>query len=106
LNCSVTRFSCSSATPTGSTMSAKSRRGAGRGRDPRPLARVEQVLHEHHRVIALLDRLAVEEVAQPREGLGVVVGRDRDVLLRRGELVPDLLVEQVDESRGGHVAVP
>ena len=54
--------------------------------------RVEQVLHEHHRVVSLLDRLPVEVRGQPRERLRVVVDRDRDVLLRRGELVCDLLV--------------
>ena len=64
------------------------------------LVGVEQVLHHHHRVVALLDRLAVEVRRELREGLRVVVDGDRDVLLRRGELVRDLLVELLVE--GGH----
>ena len=63
-----------------------------------------QVLDHHHRVVALLERLAVEEARELRQRLGVVVDRDRDVLLVRGELVADLLVELGDEGVGGHGA--
>ena len=66
-------------------------------RDHDPLVRVEQVLDDHHRVIPLLDRLAEEVRREPGKRLGVVVDGDRDVLLRRGELVPDLLVQAVRE---------
>src|SRR5215207_967332 len=71
-------------------------------RDDRAVVGVQQVLHHHHRVVALLERLAVEEVRQLRERLGVVVHRDRHVLLMGGELVADLLVELGDEAVGGH----
>ena len=64
------------------------------------LVGVEEVLHHDHRVVALLDRLAVEVRGELRQVLGVVVDRDRDVLLGRGELVPDLAVQGVCE--GGH----
>ena len=57
------------------------------------VARVEEVLHHHHRVVALFDRLAVEVCCELRQRLGVVVDCDRDVLLRGTELVRDLLVE-------------
>jgi hypothetical protein len=53
-------------------------------------------------VVALLERLAVEEGRELREGLGVVVHGARDVLLVGGELVGDLLIELGDESGGGH----
>ena len=55
--------------------------------------RVEQVLHHHHRVVPLFDRLAIEVGRELRQRLRVVVNRDRDVLLRGTELVRDLLVE-------------
>src|SRR5262245_10274376 len=61
--------------------------------DPRDhdlLVRIEQVLDDDHRVVPLLDRLPVEVRGELGEGLGVVVDRDRDVLLRRAELVADL----------------
>ena len=45
------------------------------------LVRIEQVLDDHHRVIALLDRLPVEVRGETRKGLSVVVHGDRDVLL-------------------------
>ena len=48
-------------------------------------------------MIPLLDRLAEEVRREPGKRLGVVVDGDRDVLLRRGELVPDLLVQTVRE---------
>ena len=34
---------------------------------------VEQEPHHHQRVVALLERLGVEERGEPRQGLGVVV---------------------------------
>jgi hypothetical protein len=67
----------------------------GRGRDfPEPYrcACVEQVLDHHHRVLAFLERLAVEEAGQLRQALGLVVGRDCDVLVRCREFVRDLVV--------------
>ena len=57
------------------------------GRDHDVLVCVEQVLHHHHRVVPLLDRLAVEVRGELRQRLRVVVDGDRDVLLRRAELV-------------------
>ena len=63
---------------------------------------VEQVLDHHHRVVALLDRLGIEERGQARKGLGVVIDGVGDVLLRSGELVCDLLVQALDEPRCGH----
>ena len=63
------------------------------------LVGVEEVLHHHHRVVSLFDRLPVEVRGQLRKVLGVVVDSDRDVLLGRGELVPDLLVEGPSEGR-------
>ena len=63
---------------------------------------IEEVLHHHHRVVPLLDGLAIEVGGELRKGLRVVVHRDRDVLLRRTELVPDLTVEGVREPGHGH----
>src|SRR6266498_297801 len=58
---------------------------------------VEQVLHDHHRVVSLLDCLPVEVSRKLRQRLRVVVDRDRDVLLRCGELARDLLVQRLGE---------
>ena len=55
---------------------------------------VDQVLDHHHRVVALLERLRVEEARELRERLGVVVDRARHVLLVGGIFVSDLLVQQ------------
>ena len=63
---------------------------------------VEQVLDHHHRVVALLHRLAVEEAGELRQRLVVVVDRARHVLLVGGELVADLLVELGDERVSSH----
>ena len=52
-------------------------------------------------MVPLLDRLAVEVRGEVRQRLGVVVDRDRDVLLRGGELVADLLVDGVVETAHG-----
>jgi hypothetical protein len=49
-------------------------------------------------VVSLLERLPVEEGGEARERLGVVVDGHRHVLLRRAELVADLLVEAIDEG--------
>jgi hypothetical protein len=70
--------------------------------DPNGFVGVEQELHHHHRVVPLLDRLAVEVGGELRQGLRVVVDGDRDVLLRRRELVRDLLVQRV--RKPGHDA--
>jgi len=77
--CCVTVFSCASASSTGSAAFLNEVFGSA-------------TPDEHHRVVSLLDRLAVEVRCELRQRLGVVVDRDRDVLLRRGELVADLLV--------------
>jgi ornithine carbamoyltransferase len=63
---------------------------------------VQEVLNHHHRVVPFLHGLTVEVSGELREILGVVVHRDGDVLLRRGELVADLAVQGVCE--GGHAA--
>ena len=65
------------------------------------LVGIEQVLDDHHRVVPLLDRLAVEVRCELRERLGVVVRGDRDVLLRRRELVRHLTIQRVGEV--GHL---
>jgi hypothetical protein len=62
-------------------------------------ARVEQVAHHAHGVVALLQGLGVEVRRQPGQVLPVQVDGDRDVLLRRGELVADLLAQQGQELR-------
>jgi hypothetical protein len=59
---------------------------------------VEQVLDDHQRVVALLERLAVVEGGEARQGLAVVVHGQCDVLLVGGEFVGDLLVEQGGEA--------
>ena len=97
--CPVTRFSWSSASCTGATTSAKDDLRRLDGGDDDPLVRVQEVLHHHHRVVPLLDRLAVEVGGELGKRLRVVVDGDRDVLLRRAELVRDLLVECVREAR-------
>ena len=90
LICSVTRFSWASASSTGATTSSKvGDRGLDAGDDDLAVG-VEEVLHHHHRVVALLERLAVEERRHLRHRQGVVVDRDGDVLVVGGELVADL----------------
>src|SRR6185437_11296850 len=71
-------------------------------RDRGLLAGVEQVLHHHHRVVSLLDRLAVEERREAGERLVVVVDGDRDVLLAGAHLVGDLLRELGGETALWH----
>jgi hypothetical protein len=51
------------------------------------------MLHQHHRVIALLDRLAVKVFCQLRQIGAVKINRDRGVLLRTGEFVVNLLLQ-------------
>jgi hypothetical protein len=55
-------------------------------------------------VVALLERLRVEERGQSRERVVVVVDGDGEVLLRGRELVSDLLVEALDKGWCGHAA--
>ena len=76
------------------------------GRHEDLLVGVEEVLHHHHGVVPLLDRLAVEVGGELRQRLGVVVDGDGDVLLRRAELVGDLLVECFRESGHGAILSP
>ena len=85
-------------------MSAKPVRGASTPGIDRLHAGIHQVLDHHHRVVALLQRLGVEEGGQARQRLGVVVHRDGDVLLVGAELVGDLVVEAFDEGSGRHGA--
>ena len=83
----MTRFSWSSASATGATIVGEVRLRRLDARDDDVVVGVEQVLHHHHRVVPLLDRLAVEVRGELRQRLRVVVDGDRDVLLRRRELV-------------------
>ena len=83
---------------------AVSRRGDARNRGLR--VGVEQVLNHHHRVVALLHRLAIEEVGEPWKRLRVVVDGVGDVLLGGGELVGDLLSETLDKALCGHLRAP
>ena len=64
---------------------------------------VEEVLHHHHRVGALLQRLGVEERGHPRHGQRVVVDGDREVLVVGGQLVADLEIELVGETLCGQL---
>ena len=68
------------------------------GRDLDRVIGVEQELDDHQRVVPLLDGLPVEVGRQERQRLGVVVDRDRHVLLRGAELVADLLVQRLREA--------
>ena len=87
LICSVTVFSCASASAIGSAMVvevAADRVDAGDGHLQIP---VEHPLHDHHGVVALLHRLPVEVRGELRKVVRVEPNRDRDVLLAGGELV-------------------
>ena len=84
----------------GSDVVGERRLRRGDGRDDHVVVGVEEVLHHHHRVVPLLERLVVEVRGELRQRLGVVVNGDRDVLLRGRELVRDLLVEFL--LKGGH----
>src|SRR5690606_8016220 len=63
---------------------------------------VEHVLDDHHRVVALLERLAVVVPGQLRKVVPVEPHGDRDVLLVGVELVPDLLAQQLEEPGLAH----
>src|SRR5436305_881245 len=67
-------------------------------RDVDALTDVEQVLHHHHRVLTLLQGLAVEEGGEPRQGFRVVIDGCAHVLLRGCELIRDLLIQRVSKS--------
>src|SRR5829696_1890005 len=75
--------------------------GSGDAGHRHVLAGVEEVLDDHHGVVSLLERLAVEARRQLGQRLGVVVDRDGDVLLRGSELAADLLVQRVGEAAHG-----
>ena len=96
----MTRFSWSSASCTRATTSSKVTCGASTaGIGTTGATGVEEVLDHHHRVVPLLDRLAVEVGGELRRRLRVVVDGDCDVLLRRAEFVRDLLVEGIRGER-------
>src|SRR6185436_9485850 len=77
------------------------------GRDLHPAAHVVDELDEPHRMGPLLLRLAIEEPGELRQGLGVEVGSDGDVLHGSAHLVADLLVEGIDELLAGqHLESP
>ena len=63
-----------------------------RARDLNAEVAVEQMLHQHHRVIAFLDRLAVKMLRQSRHNFAIEINRNRDVLLCRGEFVENLFL--------------
>jgi hypothetical protein len=69
---------------------------AGDGRDDDLAVGVDQVLDERHRVVSLLDRLAVEVRREARKRLGVVVHRD-GVSAGRPRTRSRPLVERVGE---------
>jgi hypothetical protein len=71
-------------------------------RDRRVDVLVEQEADHHQRVVALLERLRVEEGGEARQRLGLVVHGDRDVLLMGRELMADLVVQAFDEGGCGH----
>jgi hypothetical protein len=72
-------------------------------------ATVEEVLHEHHRLVTFLDGLGVEVFGQLRQIVGGELGGNRNVLLRGAEFGADLLLQaavefgvvRVDRSHGG-----
>ena len=69
--------------------------------------RVEQVLHELHRVLPLFFRLLEEQLRQQRQLTLLEVRGDADVLHAGAEFVADLLVEGVGElGADQHDSVP
>ncbi len=73
----------------------------GDARDRDALVGVEQVLDDHHRVVALLDRLAVEVRGEPRQRLRVVVDGDR----RRTGARPRTRARPARSTRPGKAAI-
>ena len=63
-----------------------------------PPAEVDDVAHELHGVHLLFVGLAIEERREPRQVLGVEMRRDRNVLHRGVELVPDLGVDRGEQA--------
>jgi hypothetical protein len=53
---------------------------------------IEQMLHQHHRVVSFLDRLAVKVLRQLRQFGAGEIDADSHVLLRGREFVEDLLL--------------
>ncbi|GMA86062.1 hypothetical protein GCM10025868_13120 [Angustibacter aerolatus] len=98
---SVTTFSCSSASLDRLDGVAEVGADVVDAGHLHLLVAVEQVLHHHHRVVALLDGLRVEVRGHPGHVEVVEPDRDRHVLLRGRELVADLLTQQVEEG-GAH----
>jgi hypothetical protein len=58
---------------------------------------IEQVLHQHHGVVALVHGLAVEVLGELREVGAIEVHGDGNILLRGRELAADLLFQQTVE---------
>ena len=54
---------------------------------------VEQILHQHHRVITFFDGLGVEVLRKLTQVGAVEVNGHRNVLLGIGEFVTDLLLQ-------------
>jgi hypothetical protein len=63
---------------------------------------IDEVADHLHRMLAFFFSLLVEEVGEPRKGLGAVVDLEGDVLVGGGELTRDLLVQRVHEALGWH----
>jgi hypothetical protein len=100
LTCCVTFFSCSSESRTRPRHRELGARGFDRG-DLHARARVGHELHETHRVVFFLIRLAKEMGGKLRERLAVEMRGDGDVLQHRAELAADLLVDGIDDSLAG-----
>ena len=102
----MTRFSWSSATLHRlDDVGELDLRRVHAGNDRR-LVGVQQVLDHHHRVVALLQRLAVEERRHLGQGQVVVVDGHGGVLLRGAELAADLVVQGGDELFSRHARGP
>src|SRR5687767_14700202 len=54
-------------------------------------------------MVSLLDGLAIEERSHAGHGELVVIDRGREVCLRRGELIGDVVVERLREGLLGHL---
>ena len=53
---------------------------------------IEQILHQHHRVVSFVERLAVKMLRQLREVRAVEIDGDRQVLLRASEFIENLFL--------------